>query len=97
MGTISVCTSNFVTALTHDLFHVPVVVWVMFAVLYLWTGRQTFWVIMLADPDPRGCEVAWSVRRGQFPKPVFFAFLLLWPILMAAGWVAAKLSAEEVR
>jgi hypothetical protein len=65
--------------------------------LYLWAGRQTFWVVMLADPDPKGCAVGWAVRRGSFPLTVFVAFLLLWPVFMLLGWATARLQKEQAR
>lgn len=80
-----------------EVFDIPYVCLATILALYLWAGRQTFWVVMLADPDPEGCEVGWAVRRGTFPLPVFIAFLLLWPLLMAAGWVLARLEGERVR
>lgn len=58
---------------------------------YLFAGRQTFWLILLLDPDSRGCEVTAVEREGGRPMPIFLMFLIFWPVLLLAGWACAKL------
>lgn len=52
--------------------------------LYLFAGRQTFWIIMLSDPE-RNCPASKALEDGTFPKSVYALFILFWPLLLAYG------------
>ncbi|SEM53608.1 hypothetical protein SAMN04488103_101410 [Gemmobacter aquatilis] len=63
--------------------------------LYLFAGRQTFWLIMLSDPDSRDCLVKKALENGEFPKSVFALFTIFWPFLLAYGKAQTMFSKPE--
>jgi hypothetical protein len=67
------------------------------AALYLFAGRQTFWLIMLSDPDSRDCLVTKALENGEFPKSVFALFTIFWPFLLAHGKVQTMFSKSETQ
>lgn len=60
--------------------------------LYLFAGRQTFWLVMLLDPEGEDCTVTKAVADGSFPRLLYVGFLVFWPILLLVGWVMADRS-----
>lgn len=62
----------------------------LIAILYLTAGRQTFWLVMLMDPEPENCPITKAVAEGRLPYPVYAAFLLFWPAFMLGGWLASR-------
>jgi glucose-6-phosphate-specific signal transduction histidine kinase len=63
----------------------------LLALTYLFAGRQTFWLVLLLDPDSRDCEVTRAEQTNSRPMVMFLTFLIFWPVLLAAGWACAKL------
>ena len=63
--------------------------------LYLFAGRQTFWLVMLLDPEGGRCPITAAQAHDALPKTVFFAFVLAWPLLLAWGWACNRVQKPE--
>jgi hypothetical protein len=64
------------------------------AVLWLVAGHQTWWRLLLEDPDASDCSIAASIRDGTLPPWVYSTFILFWPVFLFAGWVQNLLNPE---
>jgi hypothetical protein len=60
--------------------------------LYVYAGHQTWWRMLLTDPQARDCPITADVRNGTLPFWVYAGFVALWLPLVILGWTAAKLS-----
>jgi hypothetical protein len=64
---------------------------VMFVALYAYAGHQTWWRMLVTDPNAGSCGVTAAVRTGTLPFPVYATFVAFWLPLVAVGWLANKL------
>lgn len=62
-----------------------------FIVLYAYAGHQTWWQMLITDPNASTCQISNAVRTGTLPFTVYALFVTFWLPLIAIGWLAHKL------
>lgn len=61
------------------------------AFLYAYAGHQTWWRMLLTDPNASGCRISAGVRNGTLPFWVYGFFVLFWLPLIIFGWTNSKI------
>lgn len=58
--------------------------------LYLYAGHQTWWRMLVTDPQAQSCSISIAVREHTLPFWIYGAFVLLWLPLLVLGWTTTK-------
>lgn len=65
------------------------------SLLYTWCGRLHWRMMFILDPEGHRCELDLAWRRKDASLTLAFtAFVLFWPLLLAAGRVALWLEGK---
>jgi hypothetical protein len=58
--------------------------------LYIYAGHQTWWRMLLTDPQARNCPLTADIRNGTMPFWVYALFVTLWLPLIVLGWTTHR-------
>jgi hypothetical protein len=58
--------------------------------MYAYAGHQTWWRMLLTDPNAEDCRIAAEFVNGTLPFRVYALFVVGWLPLMVLSWTNSK-------